>query len=490
MRRVPAAVPVALIILLASRTSAGQMRRSGAPGSFNTPVQDVTNDRIQRLKQWMNAVDRHEPGAHDAAVMDVGTWSNAELQGLWVDVYALAQLTRNLGANRFLLRAEGQRGDTEIRYTAWQIRQMRVFACAAAGILPRPDCAQLYNAASGADDDLVRLSAHAAAERSTSGDDNYLMRRAALLHADVAMLEPRGVVESFANRPVGPPAIGPQTWRIDISDGRGLDVGLSALHWDIARLALDQVRPGASAKPAPARDAMVRAWYRATAAWMQYREDHDTQHLDRARAIFPDDPDILFLSGCQRESYAAPSIQAATRTVTLPPGLTVGVGSDRAELRLAEGFFKRALAKQPDMGETHLRLGRVLGLEGRHADAAAEIRQAMSLLGETPLRYYGELFLGAEEEALGRVDAARDAFDRAAALFPSAQSPLIALSELAKRRGDRAGALAAIQRLFALPPAGREGRDDPWWSYHTAQARDADALLDALQRPFRRASSQ
>jgi len=484
MRRVLSAV--AFVLLAACWTAAGQMRRSGEPLSLDTAVDDVTNDRIQRLKQWLNAVDRHEPGAHDDAVIDVGKWSNGELRGLWIDSYVLAQLMRNLRLSRFLLHSDDKRRTVDIRYTAWQIGRMRVFACAAAGTLARPDCAQLYIAAKNTDDDLVRLSEHAAAERSKSGDDNYLVRRGALLHADVAMLEPHGVVESFANRSLGAPTIGPQTWRIDISDGRELDVGLSALHWDLARLALDQVRPGASAKPAPERDAMVRAWYRATAAWMQYREDHDTLHLDRARTIFPDDPDILFLSGCQRESYAAPSIQAVTQTLTLPAGLTAGIGSDRAELRLAEGFFKRALAKQPDMGEAHLRFGRVLGLEGRHADAAAEIRQAMTLVTDTPLRYYGELFLGAEEEALGRLDEARDAFDRAAALFPSAQSPLIALSELAKRRGDRAGALAAIQRVFTLPPAGWEGRDDPWWSYHTAQARDAEALVDAVRAPFQR----
>jgi len=484
MRRVRHAV--AFVLIAASLAGAGQMRRSGELFSPNMPVQDVTNDRIQRLKQWMSAVDRHEPGATDDPAIAVGGWSNAELRGVWIDVYVLTELMRNIRLTRFLIRSDSKSGATEIRYTSWQIRQIRVFACAASGMLARSDCAQLYKAAMGGDDELVRLSEHAAAERSERGDDNYLVRRGALLHADVAMLVPRAVVEPFANRPVGAAAIGPQTWRMDISDGRELNVGPSALHWDIARLALDQVRPAASDRPAPGRDPMVRAWYRATAAWMQNREDHDTLHLDHARTIFPDDPDILFLSGCQRESYAAPAIQAATRAVTLPAGLTAGVRSDREELRLAEDFFKRALAKQPDIGETHLRLGRVLGLEGRHAEAAGEIRQAMMILADSQLRYYGELFLGAEEEALGRFDAARDAFDRAAALFPSAQSPLVALSELAKRRGDRAGALAAIQRLFALPPAGREGRDDPWWSYHTAQARNADELVDAVRAPFER----
>jgi len=482
MRR--ASLAVALLIATALAASGGQMRRSGIPGEASPKVHDVTADRIERLKAWLKAVDRHEPGVEDDVVGEVGGWSNTQLRGLWIDVNVLTQLMRNVRLSRFLIRMETQRNATEIRYTSQQLRQMATLACVAGAMLARPDCVAI-KAASSADEELLRLAEHAGAERERSGDDNYVVRRGALLHADVAMLQPRGAVEPFAS-PFAAPAIGPQTWRIDIADGRSLDVGLSAVHWDIARLALDQVRPPNVDKPAPERDAMVRAWYRATAAWMQFREDHDTIHLDRGREIFPDDAELLFLSGCQRETYASPAIQAATRSVSLPPGMTVAIQSDRAELRQAEGFFKRALAKQPGMGEAHLRFGRVLGLEGHHAEAAAEVRQALSAVTDDRLRYYGELFLGAEEGALGNADGARDAFERAAQLFPSAQSPLIALSELAKRRGDRAGALAAIARLFALPPAGDEGRDDPWWSYHTAQARNADALLDQVQAPFRR----
>jgi hypothetical protein len=56
---------------------------------------------------------------------------------------------------------------------------------------------------------------------------------------------------------------------------------------------------------------MIRQWYRATAAWMQAVEEHDTAHLDRARALFPADPDILFLSGTQRETYAGRAFRSA-----------------------------------------------------------------------------------------------------------------------------------------------------------------------------------
>ena len=100
------------------------------------------------------------------------------------------------------------------------------------------------------------------------------------------------------------------------------------------------------------------------------------------------------------------------------------------------------------------------------------------------LLYYAELFLGAEEEALGNRDAARVAYEQAAEHFPHAQSPPLALSQLARRYGDRGGALHAIARLFALPADEREPKDDPWWWYYVAQARDAEDLLAAMQRPF------
>ena len=42
-----------------------------------------------------------------------------------------------------------------------------------------------------------------------------------------------------------------------------------------------------------------------------------------------------------------------------------------------------------------------------------------------------------------------------------------------------------MQKVFALPPPNEDGRDDPWWKYHIAQARNADYLLDAVRAPFK-----
>jgi predicted Zn-dependent protease len=163
--------------------------------------------------------------------------------------------------------------------------------------------------------------------------------------------------------------------------------------------------------------------------------------------------------------------------------VTFAVGSDRAELRQAEGFFRRALTVDPALPELHLRFGHVLSLLERHAEAAKELRDALASEEEAVLRYYGQLFLGAAEESLGHADAAREAYAEAVALYPTAQSPHIALSALARRRGDRATALREMQTVFELERAESEP-DDPWWTYYTAQARKADEMLSALWRPF------
>ena len=452
---------------------------TGVPIAAQIPqrMEPVAPSRLERLEQWLKLLVRHTPGAEDDALAEAGSWTNADLRSLWIDVKVLVQVSRNPKLSGFTVQLQDRRTPTGIPYTQVQMRRLRALACAAGGIVFEPACMAI-NAGGELDAELLRLSTLARAVK-LRGDDNYILRRGALLNSDVAMLLPAGPVEPLS---AFPPA-GPERLKMHYADGREIDLGRTAVHWDIARMVLDSVQPPGEDKPAPGRDEMVRQWYRATAAWMQSREDHDAQHLDRAREIFPTDPDILFLSGCQRETYAAPHIQSAVRSAVLPSWFLLDVGSERAELRQAESFFRRALALKPDASEAHLRLGRVLALLGRHADAANELRQAIASTDDTLLVYYGDLFLGAEEQALGRYDAARDANERAAALYPMAQSPLLALSELARRQGDRPAALRALQQVFDLPPTEPE-RIDPWWKYHVAQARNADELLEELWRPF------
>ena len=475
---------------------------AGAPiaAAAQTPPDSVVQARLQRLEQWLDTLVRHTPGQEDEALAEVASWPSGDLRALWIDANVLVQVMRNPKLAKFVVHAEGQSSGTEIRYTPIHVRRLRVLACAASGAVVEPACMDL-KAGGDLDAGLLALSA-LAREARLRGDDNYILRRGALLHGDVEMLaQPPSVPSSTTSDPRGaltfsPPGYrrsgspasatqtqptGPQRIRMDVADGLHTDLGQSPVHWELARMLLDYVKPSGVDRAAPGRDGMVLQWYRATAEWMQLHEHHEMLHLNRALHLFPDDPDLLFLSGSEHETYAMAAIQSAVRGTVF----SLDVGSQRAELRRAEEFFRRALALKPDANETHLRLGRVLGRLGRHSEALAELLHVVAAIAEDEslLRYYGELFLGAEEEALGRREAARASYEHAAALYPAAQSPLVALSQLAWRSGDRAGALRAIQQVFALRPEALE-RDDPWWTYHVAQARDAEALLSEVRRPF------
>jgi len=462
------------VVLVAVLTASVAAAGSAQPAAVRRPEMA---ERLHTVEQWLEAVRDHEPGTTDQAASLVASWSTRTVRTLWIDANAIAQLMLNLRRTSISIQLPGQRGTSSIRYGEAELHRLRVLACAAGGTLASPECVAV-NAAREATGDLIRV-ADAALASAERGDRNYLLRHAALLHTDIAMFmrdlgEPVSQADHYQ---------GPQRIRIQTSDGTPVDLSQFAPHWEFARMMLDYIRPPGADNPAPGLDDMVRLWYRATAAWMQAREQHDTEHLVRAREIFPHDPDILFLSACQHEAYASASIQSVAATAYLPRGITSAVGSERSELHQAERFFRQALSANGSLAEAHLRLGHVLVLLDRHAEAVPELGQALASVEDDWLRYYGRLFLGAAHEALREYDDARHAYAGASELFPKAQSPKIALSGLARRRGDRAGALRDLQPL--LDKRVNADDDDPWWHYFVAQARNADDLFDRLRQPFR-----
>lgn len=417
-----------------------------------------------RVERWLKAVLNHTPGGVDEVAREVAYWSNADLRTLRVDETVLAQLIRDPGLRKIRFPIINRSNRSQLPYNDWQMHRLRVLACAAAGDLAGPTCVKLI-VADELDDGLVRLAALAKASR-TAGDDNYVLRRGALLHGDVAM----SGTETLDTPEQSSAGDGGRI-RITLADGQELSFGNGAEHWEIARMLLDAIRP--------AGDEMTRRWYVATSAWMQSKERHDTDHLRHAIALFPTDADLLFLGACQQEIFAGASLQAFAKSAVLPQGYTVDIANESVSLREAEGFFRRALAQNPKMAEARLRLGHVLLQRGKAGDAAAELRQADTVIDEPLLQYFSALFLGSAEEALGHFDVARDAYTRAARLQPFAQSPYLSLSALATRQGDRAGALKAIEPMFAM------GRgDDPWWSYYLVQSRNVNTLFERLEELF------
>jgi tetratricopeptide (TPR) repeat protein len=433
-----------------------------APSLHAAAVPNDPNARILRVERWLKAVLSHQPGQQDDAVREVAAWSNADLQTLGADARVLAELMRNPAVKELKAAIPARAVRPSSSYTAWQLRRLRVLACAAAGVVSGRDCRDL-NAPDEIDARLSRLAQLADRSRQL-GDDNYVLRRGALLHGDVAMSA------EAAGLPHADSGDGGQL-RIAAKDGQETSLRISAVHWELARALLDAVKPGP--------DEMVRRWYVATGSWMQGREQHDTLHLKRARQLFPDDAEVFFLSGCQQEIYASPMIQAVVRSAVLPTGYRVDVPLEGPALADAETYFRRALTVNPRLTEGRLRLGHVLLVRGKVQDAVFELREAALAADEPLLQYFAALFLGEAEEGLGNFDTARDQYKKAAALYPHAQSPYLALSALTMRRGDRAGARNEIQRVFELP-ADPPGRDDPWWDYGVVQARNVDALFRRL----------
>ena len=470
---------VTAALLLSGGALGAQVQRQQPIPPAATPLPEIsiaTDARISRVEFWLKALLDHEQGITDEALKTVASWWGDDLQTMRLDVNALLRLMRSPGTVRFSWQSQNDPKPRDIRYAPAQLQRLRAFACVASGTAREPACATILRQRGLVDDDLLELAIRV---QDAQDGDNFVLRRGAMLHTDIAILKP-APTEPRSAAGYSPGSGG---YRVLIQDGRQMNLSQTDDHWEIARGLLANIRPADSSRPAPGRDEMVRRWYRATATWMQDAGDHETQHLDRARELFPTDPDILFLSGSQHETYASAAVQSVREGAVLPAGVTIEIGTEARELRQAETFFRRSLAAKIAQPEAHLRLGHVLGELNRHTDAVPELEEAIKSTSEDLLRYFGFLLLGTSQEALGRYDDAQASYERASTLYPTAQSPFLALTELARRRGNRAAALRSMQEVFDLPWSQFQ-RYDPWWDYDVAQSRHVGDLLKELRQPF------
>lgn len=280
---------------------------------------------------------------------------------------------------------------------------------------------------------------------------NQILLRGAALHADIGRLIPEENVRRSPN----------QKTAYIVRDGRWMGVRYVSMHWQLGRALLDSVIPSPAAHPG------VRAWYlETTADLLRMRQNAAAvEHYARARQLFPSDPEILFGSGVLHEMFASTSLQAAAESVTESNRTSADVGSARGELVRAERFFRDSLVQRSDHLEARVRHGHVLDDLGRHEEASEELRRAITDGASDQLLYLAQLFLGRAEQALGHDEAARAAFERASALYPKAQSPRLALSQIARRAGNRTAAQRELHAIAALPDDERR-REDPWWLYY------------------------
>ena len=431
---------------------------AGSPTRGQSSAVDRTPDRIDRLLQWLEAVERHEPGESDDWLLRVASWDRATLRRVWVDAGTIVSLVREPNVYVFYEPVEPEPFSGIFRTLNPRIRS-RVIS---------------YGWG-----DVKRLQV-IAKEVMDRGGENRMLVRGASLHADIVMLE--------AGQAVGPNASGrPRSSQVMVfmSDGQQTGVDDAGVQWEMGRRLLDKVQHKGSRKPNPGDDETVRLWYLASNAYMQGVEQLDGWHVERAVQLFPRDPEILFLAACAREVFSGPQIQNVLASTTLSRDLFDQIGDAGAELGKAERLFRQSLELNPKQVEARIRLGRVLGRRGRHLEAIVELRRATMETQNRLLQYYGQMFLGAEAAALDLPDEARRAFQRASELYPNAQSPHLAVGALAARMGDRGEALSAIEPVVTADEP--LFSDDPWWSYYTAQARDLVGIVGALHEALQKA---
>jgi len=309
----------------------------------------------------------------------------------------------------------------------------------------------------------VRLALGVTDQEVREGNLNRILKIGALLHTDIVLLELETGTRQHVREGMGV-----------FADGRIL-VQPKDPHWGFALRLIEPMRP------VPSDDRIVRQWFIATTAYMQSHRllAYAAENLNSALKRFPSDGKILLFAGVLHETWASP----VNQNILLPAGGRVAFGSRELELKRAREFFQRAIEAKADFAEARLRLGRVMGLLGEHSQAVAELQRAAAGIADPQLSYYAALYLGREFEALSNRSEAREQYERAAALYPAAQSPLLALSRLAHGIDDVEGALRELQRVFDLPRKDL-WRDDPLWSYDLAHVRDASFLVDEMRKAF------
>jgi tetratricopeptide (TPR) repeat protein len=342
-------------------------------------------------------------------------------------------------------------------------------------------------------DRLVSLAREIA--RSTTAAT--FVERAAMLHADAAMFDPQGVL------PPGPsghsvstvvglggahvvreerPAIFATARDGEVTGRAGAD-----WNWPFARELLEATR-------AVRGDPFVSQWYHATTAYLfinAYYGEADA-HLGNTTAVLPDDPPALFDRGCIAEALAGNLFQfiavddRARQAFNQPSAhkdpvrRSVELPSTNVLNSRAEDLFRRALVADSRLVEAHVRLARLLDIDGRHEEALDHARVALNSRPPADVAFYAHLFAARSAAALGRLDDAQDHVDAALALFPKAQSALLAASHVALLRAEPQVAFSLFARLGDLAPADHTALADPWILYSYGAGRLVEPLLADL----------
>jgi Tfp pilus assembly protein PilF len=425
---------------LAAAILAGALLFGATPAAAqNFPTPPSPEQRLvkpgtwEQFDTWLNAILRHEPGRNDAALREVLTLTGDQLESVFPHmVFTLRAVfnrrQRPPGFDGFF----GQYGTAAHRPQGPAL------------LTPRVD-------------------------RVAVQDLTQFLKRAAMLHADIAMFTPGAQLSIRAGE------------SHLLADGSGVGLEGRTWHWMVGRAFLHLI-------PDAEKDADVRLWYQVAAShlWSIRQFSEAAPHIRQALELFPDDAEIQFVHGLIREAQGSPNIQAAVeqQMAVLPRAsqrFQRPVKSADFENGEAREAFQKAVRLDPSHTEARVRFARHLILDGKPEAAITELRAALGQTEDKTLRYLAQLFLGRANELLHRDDEARAAYDAASSAFPEAQSPRLALSQLAIQAGDRDTARSV---LAFLAEAGSSEENDPWWDYYYRRQIPDDVLVARLRAAF------
>lgn len=403
------------------------------------PAQAPTEPWVT-LETWIAAIERHEAGRDDAPVRVVAEMPQADFEGTFGHLVLLLSAV-----------SVGERArDMDDLFDSFATR-----------INMSPSERKILES--------LRTRVR------TFGFDRFL-KRAAMLHTDVALFHPDAHLTSREG-------LGHLT-----SDGRAEGDLTRPWHWMLAREFLYIVWSKTPADPD------VLLWYQAVANhfWSARNFTEALPHSRKVDELFPDDAELQFVRGLIHESQAAPQIQAAVaeqqaQRVRAPGVVYVpSVGTAGAERREAEQAFRKAVAADRSHFEARMRLAHVLTLDGKFDEAAEELAVVVAATEHPWHRYFSYLLIGRAEEGRGRAFEARAAYEAASALYPDAQAPRIAVSQIDLRAGDRDGAM----KVFAFLSSERPYDSDPWWQYDAVRTPETERewvlrMRDAFARVMR-----
>jgi len=275
------------------------------------------------------------------------------------------------------------------------------------------------------------------------------LRAAAVFHTELAV---NGSIEMLSER----------SWHLTTAK-RLVDLESRAARSDVAT---------SESRSFARRWALLVAWYR-----------HGTLDLHGLQADiaeltgrFPNDPDVVLLSGSFAETLAWPRLPAAATAV--PASLQRAFQDRGARLKDARSACERALQLAPGLDEARLRLAHVYGEMKQSEQAIAAFQIVVRETSSDWVRYLAQLFWGRSCEALDRVEEATEHYRQASAICPECQVPRVALSNAYRKAGDREDAMRAAESVAGIRAATVV---DPWFEYYLGQYHRVPAMLLELR---------